>query len=150
MIKHMTTDENILKTFPAIFQLRPFLKEEEYLERVKDQQDNYGWHLVALFEGEEIACVAGYKFSRSFHFDRYMYVDDLVVDEKFRSQGIGDRMMRWLEDECRGNGCAHLRLDSGVQRHKAHRFYLNQRMDITCHHLIKEIAEESLTDIAKK
>ena len=101
MIKPMTIDEDILRTFAIMRQLRPDLKEAEYLARVKDQQKNDGWHLVALIEEEVVRCVASYKFSRSFHFDKYMYVDDLVTDESQRSRGYGDRMLEWLEEKCR-------------------------------------------------
>jgi GNAT superfamily N-acetyltransferase len=61
-------------------------------------------------------------------------VDDLVSDQNARSKNYGKRMMDWLLAEARNNGCQELHLDSGVQRHAAHRFYLRERMDITCFH----------------
>jgi hypothetical protein len=41
---------------------------------------------------------------------------------------------KFLVEAARENGCAELHLESGVQRFGAHRFYLANRMDITCHH----------------
>jgi len=68
-----------------------------------------------------------------------MYVDDLVSDQNGRSKNYGKQMLAWLMDEARKNGCKEFHLDSGVQRHAAHRFYLRERMDISCFHFGKKI-----------
>jgi hypothetical protein len=31
-------------------------------------------------------------------------------------------------------------LDSGVQRHRAHKFYLNRNLDIVCYHFAERLA----------
>ena len=46
----------------------------------------------------------------------------------------GADVAKWVADYGRQRGCKELHLDSGVQRFAAHRFYLRERMDITCHH----------------
>jgi GNAT superfamily N-acetyltransferase len=66
-------------------------------------------------------------------------VDDLVTDEQQRSQGDGKVMIDWLVEYARKNQCTELHLDSGVQRHEAHRFYLRERMDITCYHFRRSL-----------
>ena len=70
-------------------------------------------------------------------FDKYgngicnlIYVDDLVSDQSARSRGAGRRMLAWLEDKSRTLACGVLALDSGVQRHAAHRFYFREGMHI--------------------
>jgi GNAT superfamily N-acetyltransferase len=63
-----------------------------------------------------------------------LYVDDLVMDEAARSSGYGKRLLHWLVQRARDEGCQTLELDSGVQRFDAHRFYLTERMFISSHH----------------
>jgi len=48
--------------------------------------------------------------------------------------GFGSRLLDWLVDEAKRQGCEQFHLDSGVQRFGAHRFYLHKGMDITSHH----------------
>ncbi len=43
-------------------------------------------------------------------------------------------MIAWLQLHARELGCELLHLDSGVQRHAAHRFDLRERFDIASHH----------------
>ena len=66
-------------------------------------------------------------------------MDDLVTTAASRSGGIGHLLLGDLERRARAAGCTALDLDSGVQRHHAHRFYLRERMAITSHHFAKEL-----------
>ena len=138
-IREMTTDAEVLETFPVMRQLRPWLTEDTYVDAVQRRRADYGYHLVARIEEGWVVCVAGYKYSHSFHFLKYMYVDDLVSDETVRSRGHGDALFDWLEAESRCQGCANLRLDTGVQRIDAQRFYDRKGMTFLCQHRVKEI-----------
>nr|WP_281278936.1 GNAT family N-acetyltransferase [Paenibacillus kobensis] len=63
-----------------------------------------------------------------------MYVDDLITDSNTRSRGYAKLLFDWLEQQAKEAGCGQLHLDSGAQRHDAHRFYLNRKMIIAAYH----------------
>lgn len=128
------TDQEILATYPVMKQLRPNVLKTEYLELVKKQQTEVGFRLAALYEDGQITCVAGFRVSRSLGWGRYLYVDDLVTAKRRRSKGDGKAMFKWLVKQARNLQCGELRLDSALERHQAHRFYLRERMDIVCFH----------------
>jgi len=134
MIKEMTTESEIRATFPVMKQLRTHLTEDKYVEMVQRQRELHNYHVVAVIEEEQIQAVAGYRISECLSFGHFLYVDDLITDERARSKNHGKQLMAWLVDEAKKHGCGQLHLDSGVQRHAAHRFYLRERMDITCYH----------------
>jgi len=134
MIKEMTTESEIKATFPVMKQLRTHLTEDKYVEMVQRQRELHNYHVVAVIEDEQIQAVAGYRISECLSFGHFLYVDDLITDERARSKNHGKQLMAWLVDEAKKHGCGQLHLDSGVQRHAAHRFYLRERMDITCYH----------------
>jgi GNAT superfamily N-acetyltransferase len=134
MIKEMTTESEIKATFPVMKQLRTHLTEDKYVEMVQRQRELHNYHVVAVIEEEQIQAVAGYRISECLSFGHFLYVDDLITDERARSKNHGRQLMAWLVDEAKKHGCGQLHLDSGVQRHAAHRFYLRERMDITCYH----------------
>ena len=48
-------------------------------------------------------------------------------------------LLRWLVRDASERGLDQLHLDSGVQRHGAHRFYLAHRFAITSHHFAMEL-----------
>jgi GNAT superfamily N-acetyltransferase len=53
-------------------------------------------------------------------------VDELVVDEAHRGQGIGRALLEHLAVLAGRHGCRRLELDSGLHRREAHAFYLAQ------------------------
>ena len=128
-----TTLEHLRRCFPIMAQLRPALTEPEFITRVQRQQRD-GYELAFLADRKIVKAVAGYRFSEMLSWGKFMYVDDLVTAEKFRSQGHGQKLFAWLVNEARARGCDQFHLDSGVQRFGAHRFYLTSRMDIIAHH----------------
>jgi GNAT superfamily N-acetyltransferase len=128
-----TTREDIQRCFPVMKELRPHLLEHNFVARIQRQQKG-GYHLAFLTHKRMVKAVAGYRFSESLSWGNFMYVDDLVTAEKFRSQGHGQKLFRWLIKEAKAKDCDQLHLDSGVQRFGAHRFYLASRMDIIAHH----------------
>lgn len=127
------TDDEIRACFPVMAQLRPHLAAEEFVSRVRRQMES-GYRLAYVEEAGRAVAVAGFWLIENLAWGRFLYVDDLVTDEAERSRGHGERLFEWLVAEAKRNGCGELHLDSGVQRFAAHRFYLRQRMNITCHH----------------
>lgn len=139
MIRKIVLDADLKATYPVMKQLRTHLSEQEYVERAKRQQSKGGYIVAALEDEGQMRCVAGYRISECLSWGKFLYVDDLVSDQNARSKNYGKQMMDWLLAEARQNGCQELHLDSGVQRHAAHRFYLRERMDISCFHFALKI-----------
>jgi ribosomal protein S18 acetylase RimI-like enzyme len=53
----------------------------------------------------------------------YAIIENVVVDEKQRSKGIGEALIRRAVDEARKAGCYKVSLTSNKLRTEAHRFY---------------------------
>lgn len=119
-------------------QLRPHLSRPDFVPRIRRQM-NQGYRLAALYDGDSVKAVAGFRMLENLYAGVHMYVDDLVADENSRSQGYGGALFDWLVRYARKNACAQLHLDSGVQRFAAHRFYLEKRMQIVSHHFSLEL-----------
>lgn len=133
------TDAQIAATFPVMAELRPHLNEAEYPTLINTLQEDMQYRLVALSDQGKIRAVAGFRIGDSLAWGHYLYVDDLVSTENGRSQGYGKALLDWLVEHGRAQGCKQLHLDSGVQRHAAHRFYLRERMDIVFYHFRREL-----------
>lgn len=127
------TDRDILRCLPVMKELRPQLPEALFVDRVR-QQEREGFRLAALEDDGEVRAVAGIRTLHNLAWGYALYIDDLVTAEKHRSCGYGKNLFTWLFEYARELGCDQLHLDSGVQRFGAHRFYLDNRMDISSHH----------------
>lgn len=138
-ISIVSTEAELKRCYPVVKQLRPDLSLGQFIERVELQQKE-GFQLVALFSAEKVHAVAGIRILNSLADGRFLYVDDLVTDEAERSNGYGKTMFEWIVNHAKAAGCQSLELDSRVHRFEAHRFYLRQRMDISCHHFSLKLA----------
>jgi ribosomal protein S18 acetylase RimI-like enzyme len=54
-----------------------------------------------------------------------MYIPELIVTERYRNQGIGTDLINSCISLAKQKECQKIRLESGIQRKKAHQFYIN-------------------------
>lgn len=119
--------------FPVMQELRKHLDLDAFLAAVAVQRKE-GYEIAALWDGDQVRAVAGYRIMHMLVVGRVLYVDDLVTTNEVRDKGYGKLLFAWLYREAKRLGCERIDLDSGVHRHAAHGFYLGQRMAITAHH----------------
>jgi GNAT superfamily N-acetyltransferase len=138
MIKIAQTEQEIAACFPVMVQLRLHLQAYSFVEKIRELMVE-GYCLAYLEDAERVVSVAGFKIDRNLYAGKHLYVEDLVTCERERSKGYGERMMNWLTEYARCHQCSVIHLDSGVQRHGAHRFYLMQRLDIVSYHFLAKL-----------
>lgn len=136
------TDAQIAGCFAVMAQLRPHLVEAEFVARVQLMQAE-GFRLAALSDGGQVRAVAAFRLMEKLFSGRILYLEDLVTEAAFRSQGYGTRLMEWLCDYGRSHECTLLKLNSGVQRADAHRFYFARRMQIASYHFMLPLEENA-------
>jgi GNAT superfamily N-acetyltransferase len=133
-IHEAVTDEQILSCYPVMQQLRPHLVDPNgFLEQVKRQKAQ-GYRLVYCKKDGEVRALIGFRRLEFLAKGQICYVDDLITDATARGAGLGRRLMDRVIEFARMEKCDQIVLDSGPQRHEAHRFYLNAKFQIIGHH----------------
>ena len=142
-VRRATTDEEIRSCWAVLNQLRPDLSSDALVPAVR-RMEPHGFRLAYVADAEGVVrAVAGYRVTELLRTGLMLEVDDLVTDAGGRSRGHGHTLMAWLMDEARRLGCSVLELDSGVQRHAAHRFYFREGMNILGYHFTIPVAPAS-------
>lgn len=100
-----------------------------------------GGRMIAAVDGSAVVGVAVYRVHENTFAGRQLYVDDLVTDAAHRSRGVGRRLVAWLQARARRAGCGVLALDSGVQRHDAHRFYFREGFRIASYSFRRDLRD---------
>jgi GNAT superfamily N-acetyltransferase len=99
-------------------------KPEEIARRLQGlQRTGDAAVFVAELETGEIAGWIAVFVHRTVEADARAEVSGLVVDERFRSQRVGEHLLARAEQWARGNGCEMIGLRSNVIRERAHAFY---------------------------
>ena len=139
-IREVRTDEEILACFEVLHQLRPALRRDTLVATVR-RMEPHGFRLACAEEDGQVRAVAGYRITEMLRTGLMLEIDDLVTDAAARSGGYGKALFDWLLEEARTRGCSVVELDSGVQRHDAHRFYHRQRMHVLGYHFSIQVGD---------
>jgi GNAT superfamily N-acetyltransferase len=138
MVEHAETDEAILACRAVMRELRPHLAEGEFLATVRAMQKD-GLRLACIRVDGRVVAVAGYRISTNLFCGRHLYVDDLVTAESERSKGHGQALLAWLRQQAVAHDCDVFHLDSGVQRKRAHQFYLREGLELAGYHFSERL-----------
>ncbi len=109
--------------FDLLKELRTTLSKEEftdiYFEAKKaDRYTFYGYYIDQNCVG-----LMGLRYLYDYVHKHHLYIDDLVVNKDYRSQGIGMILLEFAEDLARANACTGLRLCTGIDNKEGIRFY---------------------------
>ena len=138
-IRFIETQQEREQAFHLLAELRTELLEQTFRQRLPALLEN-GYQLVGLFDEGALQGLSGFRILEGgWGWKRYLYVDELVVHPDCRSKGYGAALVDWLLARARESDCHQIQLDSGVQRFRAHRFYLNKNFRITHHHFRLEL-----------
>src|SRR5688572_24099369 len=118
-------------------QLRPQLPRDYVatMQRIFAQ----GGRLAVAVTAQSVVGVAVWRSYENTFSGRFLYVDDLVTDEGYRSFGVGRRLLAHCETIATQLGCAAVVLDSGVQRAQAHKFYFREGYSIGAYNFAKAL-----------
>lgn len=138
MIQEVKTDEDILKCWLVIRELRPQLAEESFVSLVKEQLAG-GYRLAFIEEGDKAVAAVGFRYLQFLFCGKHFYIDDLSTLPEARNKGYGSQLLDYVEQLAREQGFPVITLDSGHHRHSAHRLYLNKGFTISSHHFTKKL-----------
>lgn len=97
--------------FSVVATLRPHLDAATFLDRVR-RQSYAGYELVGAFRGGELVGALGMRPVHTLVRGACLHVDDLVVREDVRGQGVGRALMDFAEADARARGMASVFLDA--------------------------------------
>ena len=131
-------EERLDEVYPVLHELRTELTPEDFRSIYANGYEG-GYRVLGLFDEGECRAAAGFHISYGFLHGRFMYIDDLVTADRWRSKGYGKTLNDHLLERARVEGCRNVQLDSGTHRTDAHRFYLRERYDITSFHFLHKL-----------
>ena len=117
---------DIAECYPIMVELRPHLTDADSFLRQVLRQREEGYRLTAARYGDQIVGLVGYRLQENLLYGRFVYVDDLVVLNRHRNDGIGARLLSVARAYAIKEKCGHFVLDTGLHKALAQRFYFRQ------------------------
>lgn len=129
----IASDDEIKYCYKIMHQVREDLSKEDFLAVINAQIEN-GYKLAYVLDNNQIICVAGFTISHKLAWGKHIYIDDFLTDKSVKTTDAGKALLDFIKIYAKQQECTSIHLDSSVDRHDAHKFYLSQDLKIDSHH----------------
>ena len=145
---NMIIRESSKKDIPIILELlyelgRPKPQKESDFENFKKLiakyvKDSDKTILIAELDDKKIVGMVSVMFLQRLNQTTLeMYIPELIVLEKYQNQGIGKKLINFCITLAKEKKCHRIRLESGIQRIKSHKFYTHLGFARSAHSFTK-------------
>jgi len=130
-ITNLTEDD--LPDLAALYKL--FWGEESSVEKMKTTFSKLNHNpdyifLAARSDNQIVGSLMGIVCHELYGDCRpFLVVEDMIVDQNLRRQGIGSMLMNSIEEKAKERDCCHIILVTDTDRHDAQQFYASLGFD---------------------
>jgi GNAT superfamily N-acetyltransferase len=125
-LRYIDRPEEQTASFELMRELRPHLADPAGYAAQLTRQAEHGYRLLGAFQNHRVVGLVGFREMENLIYGRFVYVDDLIVDQSQRHNGLGATLLQAARDYAQQQGCAHLVLDTGSHMSLAQRFYFRE------------------------
>lgn len=86
-------------------------------------QDKRNYYIIGIEDDNVIGFLSLIIDYQLHHAEKVATIEELIVSSKYRSKGLGKKLLENAIQYARNNGCDVIELTSGFSRERAHRFY---------------------------
>lgn len=135
----------IIKLIPKeeINLILPLLKlinentEENILEERLQMMSEHSYQCIGVFEEDKLVGICGFWILVKHYIGKHIEPDNVVIHPNYRSEGIGDKMMAWIYQYGKSEGCVASELNCYTNNESGLKFWLNQGYEQIGVHLRK-------------
>jgi len=100
-----------------------------------------GYRMIGAYDEEQEKCIgaAGFWIGTRFYCGKFIQLDNMMVLPELRSRKLGRQMVEFVKEIGRAEGCSRILVDTLVENHAAHRFFLREGFIIRGYHLNCEL-----------
>jgi len=143
LVRELVDKAEMLEQLSVLNELYPKLTLEEYSVEL-DEMLPHRYGQVAVFDENECIAISGFWIGNKLWVGKYLELDNIIVREKYRSQGVGKLMFDFLEKKAKEQQCNMLSLDSYTNNFNAHKFFYNEGFAPRGFHFIKLLNKDAV------
>lgn len=143
LVRELVDKAEMLEQLSVLNELYPNLTLDEYSIEL-DEMLPHRYGQVAVFDENECIAISGFWIGNKLWVGKYLELDNIVVREKYRSQGVGKLMFDFLEKKAKEQQCNMLSLDSYTDNFSAHKFFYNEGFAPRGFHFIKLLNKDAV------
>ena len=143
LVRELVDKAEMLEQLSVLNELYPNLTLDEYSVEL-DEMLPHRYGQVAVFDENECIAISGFWIGNKLWVGKYLELDNIIVREKYRSQGVGKLMFDFLEKKAKEQQCNMLSLDPYTNNFSAHKFFYNEGYAPRGFHFIKLLNKDAV------
>ena len=112
---------------------------EEILTDRFNEMVTQNYKCIGVYDNKDLIGVCGLWFCTRHYAGKSVELDHVYIDEAYRNQGLGKKVMTWINDYVISKGCQSMELNTYVSNYPSHKFYYNEGMEIWGYHFFKRL-----------
>ncbi len=137
--KHISLVDEMMESLLLVNQLYPDIDAQSLKSSLVEMVDCNNYQMLAVFSNDEMVGVCGYWILKMLYCGRYMQISNFVTDEKYRGQGVGNAIIKYLENYAKELKCDKFVLDSNVLNQDPHSLFFKHGFYIRGLHFMKDL-----------
>ncbi len=136
---NIISSSEILSIIPLLQKLGNFSVSEPLLKERLQEMVRQNYECLGVFDAEKLIGVCGLWFQTRHYAGKSVEVDHVIIDDAYRSHGIGKVLMEYVYEYARKKSCKWVELNTYVHNFPSHKFYYNQGFVAKGYHFVKEL-----------
>ncbi len=129
----------IFSIIPLIQILGNFSVSEALLKERLQEMVQQNYECLGVFDSEKLIGICGLWFQTRHYAGRSVEVDHVIIDDSYRSHGLGKKLFDFISDYAKTKSCKWIELNSYVHNFPSHKFFYNQGFVAKGYHFVKEL-----------
>ncbi len=137
-IREINSEKEMLSHFSKLKELSPYLTLSQFKVMLKDML-KHGYRMAGVYDTKKCVGISGFWISTKIYSGKYVELDNVITDKKYRSMGLGKMLCDWIIAVAKKEGCKTAMLDAYTHNAAGHKFYFREGFVIKGFHFLKDI-----------
>ncbi|MUH37911.1 GNAT family N-acetyltransferase [Zobellia amurskyensis] len=125
---------------PLIFELNQGKLSKEVLKsRLQSMLAMGGYQCLGVYDNQKLIACCGVWLLQKLYKGKHLELDNVFVNEEYRSKGVGNLMMDWLSEYGKSMDCASLECNCYLHNEKGIKFWQRHGFEPLGYHMIKNL-----------
>lgn len=141
MIEFKFIEENNIYSVIPLLKLLNNTISDVILKQRLDEMLTQGYRCIGIFDENKLIGVCGIWILTKYYVGRHIELDNIIISPEYQNQKIGTRLMLWIYDYAKKNGCIASELNCYVGNKQAHRFWEKEGYEVIALHFQKKFED---------
>jgi GNAT superfamily N-acetyltransferase len=115
---------------------------EEVLKVRLDEMIKQGYLCVGIFDQEKLIGICGLWILTKYYVGKHIEPDNIIILPEYQNKNIGTKLMAWIDNYAREQGCVASELNCYVGSKDAHRLWKKEGYEVIALHFQKSYGDE--------